>query len=251
MPELTELEARVYDSGCRMIPHVTHDEREYERSRAQYEFCRELIRADRRFMPPSGRVAILDLGCGVGHGSVLLSTLPDSHVLGIDLSPDAIQYARQHYQRNNVTYAARDILDLVRRMDEFDYVVSIGVIEHIEDGFTLLSELRFRNRMVVSVPYNEPPGRNANHCLHSIAEGNFTHFQAVEFFYADWDGRIYDTPYLQPSPLTLISVISRTRMPACPPLPQVERYRHGWVRHVARTVSTRLDWWFHSGQDGR
>ena len=56
--------------------------------RARYEFAS-------RFLPAAGRS--LDIACGVGYGTRLLAGPGGVSVLGVDISPAAIDHARRHH----------------------------------------------------------------------------------------------------------------------------------------------------------
>lgn len=71
---------------------------------------------------------VLDVGCGSGYGSYLLSQKSGS-VLGIDICEDAIQYANSKYKNKNLTYSSKDINVLEAK---FDIITCFEVIEHIE-----------------------------------------------------------------------------------------------------------------------
>jgi 2-polyprenyl-3-methyl-5-hydroxy-6-metoxy-1,4-benzoquinol methylase len=89
--------------------------------RARYELAA-------RTVPRGSRV--LDLFCGNGYGSFLLS---DRHaVLGIDGSTEAIAVARQHYARLGARFEARQFP--FEDDTRYDAVVSYESLEHVDDG---------------------------------------------------------------------------------------------------------------------
>src|SRR5690606_24231339 len=52
---------------------------------------------------------VLDMACGCGYGSDRLAELnPDKTVVGVDIDPAAIAFARAHYQRPNLSYICAD-----------------------------------------------------------------------------------------------------------------------------------------------
>lgn len=216
MRPMTELESKIYEDGCRLIPGVSHDKSEWFRHKSRYEFFRKVILADLRgphshHFQEGRSVSIVDLGCGVGYGSSMLAEVPDSRVVGIDLSDDAIRYASQRYGRSNVEYRVADIHDVFADSEEWDYVVAHEVIEHLPDGFSVLSRLRFKERVLVSTPYEERAGNNPHHLMFNITEASYAAFPDKEFFYGDGDGRVYDSLHKPDVPLTLLCVINGTR----------------------------------------
>jgi 2-polyprenyl-3-methyl-5-hydroxy-6-metoxy-1,4-benzoquinol methylase len=71
----------------------------------------------------------LDFGCGKGWFTELLASLGEAH--GIDLSPEAIAYAKS--RRPDITYLAGNAYEVPLPTDYFDVVVSQEVISHVED----------------------------------------------------------------------------------------------------------------------
>ena len=89
--------------------------------RARYELAA-------RTVPRGSRV--LDLFCGNGYGSFLLSDR--RQVLGIDGSPEAIAVARRHYARLGARFEVREFPFAVDT--RYDAVVSYESLEHVADG---------------------------------------------------------------------------------------------------------------------
>jgi len=98
---------------------------------------------------------VLDAACGVGYGSAHVGTTARS-VLGVDVSEEAIAYAREHYSAPNVSYAAMDVLALELGDASFDTVCSFETIEHVADAERAVAELarvlRDGGVLVVSTP---------------------------------------------------------------------------------------------------
>lgn len=84
---------------------------------------------------------IVDVGCGTGCGSNILSQEAD-FVWGIDKNKKSIEFAKQCFERikNGIYYSSQvsfdniDIFTDNRDYMKFDIVVAIEVIEHIEDA---------------------------------------------------------------------------------------------------------------------
>ena len=73
---------------------------------------------------------VLDCACGSGYGSKLLSKRARK-VIGIDISKDAISYAKDHYKSDDVEFYEQGIDGLAFEDDYFDVGVSIETIEHV------------------------------------------------------------------------------------------------------------------------
>jgi 2-polyprenyl-3-methyl-5-hydroxy-6-metoxy-1,4-benzoquinol methylase len=86
--------------------------------------------------------SILDFGCGSGYGAGFLAER-GARVLGIDISPAAIDYATNTFPR--ASFRVHDLTDsgLPTKIPErFDIIVSFDVIEHVEKWWTFLHNVR-------------------------------------------------------------------------------------------------------------
>jgi 2-polyprenyl-3-methyl-5-hydroxy-6-metoxy-1,4-benzoquinol methylase len=87
---------------------------------------------------------VLDYGCGSGYGAHFLAS-HGSHVTGIDISQDAIEYAEKNYVASNLSYQQVHPAEdgpLPFEDSSFDVVISFQVIEHVYDIDAYLSEIR-------------------------------------------------------------------------------------------------------------
>lgn len=82
---------------------------------------------------------ILDLGCGVGYGTYLLSQVA-KNVIGIDISEEAIHYANENYGALNCQFMVYDGMHTNYYNDSFDVIVSFQVIEHVVNDIQFVSE---------------------------------------------------------------------------------------------------------------
>ena len=84
----------------------------------------------------------LDAACGEGYGSAMLAQMATS-VEGVDISPQAIEHARQRYGHlENAGFSVADCTSLPFEDNEFDRVVSFETLEHLADHDQLLAEFR-------------------------------------------------------------------------------------------------------------
>ena len=103
--------------------------------------------------------AILDAGCGSGVFSYELAKRhPEARVVGVELEPDLVARANEIARRAHLANCSFQEGDVTKLgfSGEFDMVVSVDNLEHVEDDIeamrTLLHALRPGGRLVVHVP---------------------------------------------------------------------------------------------------
>ena len=103
----------------------------------------------------AGGERVLDAGCGTGYGSQLLLQKAAT-VVGIDNSPLAVAYAREHYAGPGIGFAQMDCQRLAFPAAEFDLLVCFEVFEHMEDQDGFLTEclrvMRPGGTLILSTP---------------------------------------------------------------------------------------------------
>lgn len=119
------------DAHHSRIPGL-HDYEGMRRTAAKYVFAA-------KFVP--GTVC-LDLACGSGYGSAYLARSGARMVVGGDMSPTGIQYARMRYLQDGSHFLLLDAHHLPFIDCSFDLVVSIETIEHLESPPGFLLECR-------------------------------------------------------------------------------------------------------------
>jgi len=98
---------------------------------ARYAFAARVARGRR----------VLDAGCGSGYGAAELAR-EAADVLAIDIAAEAIGYAREHYQPENLRFERASCLEIPAPDAAFDLVVAFEIIEHLSDWRTFLAEVR-------------------------------------------------------------------------------------------------------------
>ncbi|MFN8005707.1 MAG: methyltransferase domain-containing protein [Terriglobia bacterium] len=83
---------------------------------------------------------VLDLGCGTGYGAAILAQVAQS-VLAIDISEEAIGYARHHYFQSGIQFVAALGSCLPVRSASLDLVICFEVVEHVSEQSSLLEEI--------------------------------------------------------------------------------------------------------------
>jgi SAM-dependent methyltransferase len=133
----------------------------------RYEFAARHLRAGR----------LLDIASGVGYGTFLLGTRANSvtEAIGVDLSPDAIAYARQRYASEVVRFVQHDAMSFTDEKG-FDTIVSIETLEHISDPaglvLHLIDLLHSHGVLIASVPTTPSMDVNPYH-MHDFSEHSF------------------------------------------------------------------------------
>lgn len=139
---------------------------------ARYHFARRLSRGRR----------VLDLACGTGYGAAAL-TGSAQHVTGLDVSPEAIAYAREHYTFDNLTFLEADSTKVPLPDGSFDLITAFEVIEHLDDWRELLREARRllarAGQFIVSTP-------NRLYYAETRQKAGPNPFHAHEFTYAEF-----------------------------------------------------------------
>lgn len=87
---------------------------------------------------------VLDLACGEGYGSALLMQYGAKKVVGVDISVETIEKAKQLFGSTGAEYIAGDAQTVAQLLGEsvFDVVVSIETIEHVQDPEALLKTMK-------------------------------------------------------------------------------------------------------------
>ena len=131
-------------TGERVIPGQVNDDLWSEHV-ARYAFARRYAQGKR----------VLDAGCGTGYGSAELAQAA-AEVTGVDISADAIEYARASYPLSALRFLESSCIAMPLPPESFDVVVAFEVIEHLADYRQFLNEcarvLTREGLLIVSSP---------------------------------------------------------------------------------------------------
>ena len=84
---------------------------------------------------------VLEVGFGLGNGTLLYASAAES-VDAIEIDSEAVHFAQTMYPMSNVQWIEADITKYVPGND-YDYVVAIETMEHIEDWRAALGMCKF------------------------------------------------------------------------------------------------------------
>lgn len=84
---------------------------------------------------------VLDIAAGEGYGAALLAQTARS-VVGVEISPDAVEHARSTYVRPNLRYEVGDARVIPLADASIDVVVSFETIEHFFEHEQFIAEVR-------------------------------------------------------------------------------------------------------------
>lgn len=108
---------------------------------------------------------VLDIACGSGYGTKLLSWVA-KEVHGVDVSKEAYDTALKDFGSKNSTFYLKDFYEYTPK-SEYDAIVCFETMEHLEDlkkaENKLLSMLKPGGVIIFSLPLNEEPEFNEHH----------------------------------------------------------------------------------------
>lgn len=144
-----------------------------------------------RYLPLRGAVAgkrVLDIACGEGLGTSLLSSWGADQVIGVDIAAEAISAAKVHSAHRGKAQVEFICADAFRYLEEvtedFDLIISAETIEHLTDPRRFLelckSRLTSDGSLIVSCPndtYYYGSGQTMNR--YHLASYRFTAFREL------------------------------------------------------------------------
>jgi SAM-dependent methyltransferase len=118
------------------------------------------------FVRPHLSGKVLVCACGVGYGCYIIRRNTNvNSVLGVDKSKNAIDFAIENYSTAN-TFFMKDRIETLDHVGPFEYMVSIGTIEYLEEP-KILSEMARRvnvNKIILAYPAVGSPCIGREHC---------------------------------------------------------------------------------------
>ncbi|HSK20600.1 MAG TPA: methyltransferase domain-containing protein [Longimicrobiales bacterium] len=215
----------------RIVPGTALWETSYPDHIQRYTFALEYVAAGSR---------VLDAGCGVGYGAAEVADRRGAAVVAVDISAEALDLARRHFDRAAITWCRDDCQRLAEAAQHapFDVIINFENIEHLAhperfveraadllrpDGTLLTST---PNRLLLNHLRGAPadaPSTNQYH-LNELSEAEFRtmlgrHFEHVELWYQSPAGS---------SRLRLLMHSAAVRLRVARPLRSISR----WLRRL-------------------
>ena len=115
-------------TGERTLPDVPEENYWFQRHLVVYEWIRRRV----------GGLRVIDMACGEGYGSDLLSRSAAA-VVGVDANPEAHEHATARYTRPGLRFE-RDMIQTFAQ--DADAIVFLQTIEHVPDPGELLEHFK-------------------------------------------------------------------------------------------------------------
>ena len=84
---------------------------------------------------------VLDLACGAGYGSAIIKNFGAKEVVGVDISLEAVEFARNNYSNEKLSFFELNYKDITSLNKKFDLIVSLETIEHVPDQDDFLKKI--------------------------------------------------------------------------------------------------------------
>lgn len=85
---------------------------------------------------------VLDIACGEGYGSYLMSTWGAKQIEAVDISQETINKASKQFAATNINYICHEAERLHYQDATFDLIVSLETMEHLEDPNSFFNEIK-------------------------------------------------------------------------------------------------------------
>jgi ubiquinone/menaquinone biosynthesis C-methylase UbiE len=125
---------------------------------------------------------VLDIACGAGKGSLIISQHGAIEVLGADIDQDAIRYATHRCKNQNLKFITADATTFVKQ-NYFDLIVSFETIEHLPEISNFLKNINTSltddGAFYVSTPISAKHLDNKPYNVYHVQEWGFSKFQEV------------------------------------------------------------------------
>ena len=115
---------------------------------------------------------VLDIACGAGYGSQMLSQAGAKSIVGVDVCSRTIDYAQKNYQGSNITFTCANA-EAFTWPQPFEVITSFETIEHLQQPIQFLNRLYAllvpNGCLLISVPLGETSHFDPYH-LHAFSQ---------------------------------------------------------------------------------
>lgn len=168
-------------TGERMIPEHNDGDLVFFEHMSRYIFASQFVKDK----------TVLDIASGVGYGVDFFIKEGAKKVIGVDLDPQTIEYAKANYTYNNVDFKVGDAEDIPLPDNSVDVIVSFETIEHVNDYKKFLKEtkrvLKKDGFMVISTPNTDVFSGNPFHtkefALQEYRQVLKNHYKNLNMYY--------------------------------------------------------------------
>ena len=115
-------------------------------------------------------IKVLDVGCGHGGLGKLINAKHTAEVHGIEISQNAVDKARRHY--DSVISGNIEIAELPFEATYFDVIICSDILEHLSDPWNVLRKLKYYLKDDGLLAASIPNFRNAD-VLVQLLDGSF------------------------------------------------------------------------------
>lgn len=140
--------------------------------------------------------SVLDIACGEGYGSALLARVAKS-VVGVDIDPTTLNYARQRYYNNNLQFLVGSCDSIPLPDHSVEVVTSFETIEHHDKHEEMMLEIKRvltpNGLLIISSPnrfvYSDEPKYVNEHHVKELYYNEFMDLLNRHFKHVRCDGQ--------------------------------------------------------------
>ena len=144
----------------------------------------------------SASKSVLDIACGEGYGSALLARVAKS-VVGVDIDPTTLNYARQKYYNNNLKFLVGSCDSIPLPDHSVEVVTSFETIEHHDKHEEMMLEIKRvlapNGLLIISSPnrfvYSDEPKYVNEHHVKELYYNEFMDLLNRHFKHVRCDGQ--------------------------------------------------------------
>jgi SAM-dependent methyltransferase len=100
-----------------------------------------ILEATRHFDMDCKGKSILDFGCASGHITKDYLSLDPAQLVGVDISEDAVSFAKEHYVDEKLAFRLGSVSDIPVDDESIDVAFSFDVFEHVSDIDSIVAAL--------------------------------------------------------------------------------------------------------------